>query len=178
MYQGSYDPSLTLTGTYRDFGITEEIERRAGAEMPTNRELLQSLRDGFEQLALFDELELNSLGERARMIIERVFGRNKSYYERLSATPFHRKIRSVPLVSSYGGGGGGGENPTDRKARESAWPSGQQQSISFIDLMLEDLELREPEQVQGGEDQTVPKSNRVFVVPWYAPSVARHRARC
>jgi hypothetical protein len=74
VYQGSYDPSLTLTGTYRDFGITEEIERRAGAEMPTNRELLQSLRDGFEQLALFDQLELNSLGERARMIIERVLG--------------------------------------------------------------------------------------------------------
>jgi predicted nucleotide-binding protein len=30
--------------------------------------------------------------------------------------------------------------------------------------MFEDLELREPEQVQGEEDPSVPKSNRVFVV--------------
>ena len=102
MYQGSYDPSLTLTGTYRDFGITEEFERRAGAEMPTNRELLQSLRDGFEQLALFDQLELNSLGERARMIIERVFGGINPTTNGSPLPPFIARLdrcRSSPLTA-------------------------------------------------------------------------------
>ena len=53
--------------------------------MPTNRhkELLLSLRDEFEQLEPFDRARLNSLRERARMIIERIFGEDSSYYERL-----------------------------------------------------------------------------------------------
>ncbi len=37
--------------------------------MPTDRELLKSLRDGFEQLKLFDRARLNSLRDRGQMII-------------------------------------------------------------------------------------------------------------
>ena len=130
--------------------------------MPTNRELLLSLRDEFEQLELFDQARLNSLRERAPMIIERVFGENSSYYERLSNISFRRGGGSVAIISSFGGGGG--ETAAERQARERACLSGQQQSISLVDTTLEDLELHEPKQVQGAEDQIVPKSKRVFVV--------------
>jgi len=132
--------------------------------MRTNKELLLSLRVEFEQLQVFDEPGLNSLRVRASMIIRRVFGENSLYNERLSKVAFRRNMGSVAIVSSFGRGGGGGDSAAQRQAREDAWLAGQRESIALIDTMLEDLELGEPEQLQGGEDQTVPKSNRVFVV--------------
>ncbi len=104
---------------------------------------------------------MNSLRERARTIIERVFGEDSSYYERLSGIRF-RRGGSVRIVSSFGGGSS--ETPAERQARKCARRSGQEQSIALIDVMLEDLEMREPEQVQGTEDLPVEKSDRVFVV--------------
>jgi hypothetical protein len=56
--------------------------------MPTDRELLESLRDGFEQLKLFDKARLNSLRDRGQMIIGRVFGPDSPYIVRLTSIEF------------------------------------------------------------------------------------------
>lgn len=135
--------------------------------MPTNRKLLESLRDDFEQLELFDRSGLNSLRERARMRIGRIFGENSPYIERLFGINFRRGGGSVAIVSSFGGSSG--ESAAERQARERAWRAGQRESIDLIDTMIEDLELSEPEQPQVEEDLveedlSVPQSNRVFVV--------------
>ena len=143
--------------------------------MPTKKELLLSLREGFEQLQLFDTTELNTLRDRGQMRIRRVFGEGSSYSDRLSSISF-RSSGGVAVISSFGAGG---ESAEERQRRERAWRSGQRQSISLIDTMLEDLELDEAEQAPGLEAidepidseplqvdayKTATGSNRVFVV--------------
>jgi predicted nucleotide-binding protein len=125
--------------------------------MSTNKELLESLRDGFDRLQVFDNSELNSLRDRGHMIIRRAFGEDSSYNKRLSNIAFRPGSISISTP-------GRGVSAAERQRQQSAWLSGQKESISLIDTMLEDLELRELEQLQGGEEPTVPKSNRVFVV--------------
>ena len=56
--------------------------------MPTNKELLRSLREGFEHLDLFDRSNLNSLRNRGQMLIGRVFGGNGLYKYPLSKMEF------------------------------------------------------------------------------------------
>lgn len=125
--------------------------------MPTNKELLESLRDGFEQLELFDGPRLNSLRDRGRMIIGRVFGNDSPYIERLSSIEFRYTGMTVTTL-------GAAETAGERQRRARHWIAGQNESIALIDTMLEDLELSEPEQVQSVEVAAVPTSNRVFVV--------------
>jgi predicted nucleotide-binding protein len=125
--------------------------------MRTEIELLESLRDGFEQLELFDRATLNSLRNRGQMIIGRVFGPDSSYNERLSSIEFRFMRIAVGTL-------GGGDSPATRRAQERAWLSGQKESIALINTMIEDLELGAPEQVQNIEELTIPISNRVFVV--------------
>ncbi len=59
--------------------ITEETWVGEAGEMPTNSELLISLRKGFEDLEVFDDSGLNALRDRGQMSIRRVFGENSSY---------------------------------------------------------------------------------------------------
>lgn len=125
--------------------------------MPTNRELLLSLRDGFEQLELFDRVELNSLRNRGQMYIRRVFGPDSPYIERLSSIEFRYMGIAVGTLED-------GESPATRRARQRAWLSGQKEAVTLVDTMLEDLELGELDQVRTGDEQTRPISNRVFVV--------------
>jgi len=125
--------------------------------MPTDRELLESLRDGFEELEPFDDTGLNALRNRAQMIIRKVFGANSSYSEQLSSIQFHYMGPFVIIP-------GEPETPAQRQGRERIWRSGQDQSISLIDTMIEELDLSEPDQAQGSEEPTEPRSNRVFVV--------------
>lgn len=125
--------------------------------MPTNRELLESLREGFEDLEVFDRAGLNGLRSRGQMLIGRVFGEDSPYSEQLSRIEFRYMGITVGTLE-------GGESLATKQARERAWRSGQREAISFIDTMLEDLELREPEQVHSGEDLSVQETNRVFVV--------------
>lgn len=82
--------------------------------MPTDSELLESLRDGFEQLNLFDRVRLNSLRDRGQMIIGRVFGSDSPYIERLTSIEFRYKGIAVSSV-------GGGSSPATNRARERAW---------------------------------------------------------
>jgi hypothetical protein len=125
--------------------------------MPTNKELLEPLRDEFEHLELFDRATLNGLRNRGQMIIQRVFGPDSSYREQLSSIEFRCMGIAVGTL-------GGGDSPATKRARERAWLSGQKESIALINTMLEDLELGAPEQLQSIEEPTVPMSNRVFVV--------------
>ncbi len=125
--------------------------------MPTNRELLESLRDGFERLEVFDSSELNSLRNRGEMLIRRIFGEDSPHAERLSNIVFRRNM-AIPISSSDS------VSPAITEARRHHWLSGQRESIALIDTMLEDLELSGSEQVQSREELPVQKSNRVFVV--------------
>jgi hypothetical protein len=122
-------------------------------------ELLLSLRKGFEDLELFDRAGFNSLRDRGNMIIGRLLGEDSPNEERLSDISFRWK-GSVAIVSSFGSSS---ESPAERQRREQHWRSGQRESIALIDTMLEDFELREPEETLGEEAPTGPTSNRVFV---------------
>ncbi len=134
------------------------------------RELLEELRAGFERLEAFDDVELNSLRSRGRMVVGRVFGEDSSYTEELFNIRFKLKPGPVAIVSSFGGSGGGEspamrqEREAKRQERERRWVAGQRESINLIDTMLKDLEWREAEEVQSVEDSTTLRSNRVFVV--------------
>jgi predicted nucleotide-binding protein len=128
--------------------------------MPTNRELLLSLRKGFEGLQVFDQSGLNSLRVRGQMIIGRLFGEESSYIEWLSKISFSSGTLSRVVSAS----GEIVESSESRQRRENLWRSGQRESIALVDIMLEDLELRESEEAPTGEDLTGTKSNRVFVV--------------
>jgi predicted nucleotide-binding protein len=125
--------------------------------MPTDRELLESLRDEFEKLEPFDRAGLNSLRDSGQMIIRRVFGADSTYMGQLSAIEFRY---TGPQIVSLGAP----ETPGERERRERYWGSGQRESIGLINTMLEDLELGESGQVQNVEAPAVPRSNRVFVV--------------
>ena len=126
--------------------------------MPTHKELLESLRDGFEQLELFDRPRLKSLQSRGQMIIGKVFGEDSSYKEQLVSKKFRYTGPSIRVL-------GAPETAEEKQLRERYWLAGQRESIDLVETMLEDLELSESEQqVQDGEDSAVPKSNRVFVV--------------
>ena len=100
--------------------------------MSKSRELLLSLRRGFEDLEPFDSAGLNSLRDRGSMIIEWVFGEDSQYKERLSGISFRWK-GSVRIVSSYGSSS---ESPAEKQRREQHWRSGQRQSIALIDTHL------------------------------------------
>ncbi len=126
--------------------------------MPTHKELLQSLRDGFEQLELFDSPGLKSLRARGEMIIRRVFGEDSPYKAQLLSDIALRYTGASMTIL------GAPETAEERQRRERYWLSGQRESISFIDTMLEDIELGEPEQAQEVEGSRGPRSNRVFVV--------------
>ena len=56
--------------------------------MPTNKELLWSLRERFEQIDHLDSSHLNSLKNRGQELIGRVFGGNGLYKYQLSKMEF------------------------------------------------------------------------------------------
>jgi Predicted nucleotide-binding protein containing TIR-like domain len=124
--------------------------------MPTNKELLESLRGGFELLEVFDWATLNSVRNRAEMLVRHLFGDDSPYIERLQNIAFRRSM-VVPISSS------GGVPPEIGEARKRQWRCGQKESESLINTMIEHLELREARSAQTSENPTVPKSNRVFV---------------
>lgn len=125
--------------------------------MPTNKELLESLRNDFVGLELFDRARLRGLQGRGQMLIGRVFGEGSPYSEMLSGVEFRFMGISIGTLE-------GGDSPATRRAQERAWLSGQEESIALIDTMLEDLELGESEQVQDEEAPPVSQAGRVFVV--------------
>jgi predicted nucleotide-binding protein len=138
--------------------------------MPTNKELLESVRGEFERLEVFDGAALNSVRNRAEMLIEQIFGDDSPYIERLRNITFRRNM-VVPSSSS------GGVPAEIGEARKRHWRSGQEESVSLINTMLEHLELREARSAQTSEDQTVPRSNRVFVAHGYDDGMRESVAR-
>jgi hypothetical protein len=124
--------------------------------MSKNRAILLSLRKGFEDLETLDASGLNSLRDRGRMIIRRVFGEDSPYVQRFFDIGFYNPGPFIGYVDQP-------ETPAERESDLRYWRSGQRESIALIDIMLEDLELSESEQVRGGEALPVPESDRVFV---------------
>jgi hypothetical protein len=110
--------------------------------MPPNKELLLSLRTGFEQLELFDQPSLNSLRNRGRTILGQVFGEDSPYKDQLSNIGFHNVGVIITRIGVQ-------ETSSERQRRERYWRAGQAKSIALISIMLEDLALGEPDQAQG-----------------------------
>ncbi len=115
--------------------------------MPTDRESLVSVRDGFANLKYKDEDELNRLEQRGRMYIRRVFGENSEYYQQFVRTGFH------PLVY-----------PHDAQYEREMWISGQRQTVNLLDTALEELPLNAATPESRKDDSDIARSNRVFVV--------------
>lgn len=137
--------------------------------MPTNKELLLSLRDGFEQLKPFDSSGLKSLNNssglkslnnRGEMLIRHVFGKDSPYITRLSNVTFSV---AMPFAVSSNSSSYPSQD-YKRRAREGRWRAGQQEAVSLVNTMLEEIELSEAEQAPVVEDIPALKSNRVFVV--------------
>lgn len=147
---------------------------REDGKMPTNKELLKSLRDGFEQLQVFDSAGLKSIRSRGEMIIGRVFGEDSPYIKRLSDITF--TPRAVPIVGSSGSSSYPSSDPR-RQERQNIWLSGQREAISLVDTMLEQLELEEETLRESGEDHAAPKSDRVFVVHGHDDGMREYVAR-
>ena len=94
--------------------------------MPTNKELLESLRNEFQRLKYGEDDELNKLEYRGRMIISRVSGMNSEHYQQFVHTQFGFYVS--------------GASERDERA---AWESGQRQVVNILSTMLEALELDE-----------------------------------
>jgi hypothetical protein len=56
--------------------------------VPTNLELMQGLREGFNSLTYKDKNELSRLDNRGRMLIRRTFGDQSDYYTRFVRIEF------------------------------------------------------------------------------------------
>jgi hypothetical protein len=69
--------------------------------MPTNKDLLRCLREGFEYLEPFDRSSLNSLGNRGQMFIARVFGENSLCKDQLSKLEFRPTFQAS--IDSWSG---------------------------------------------------------------------------
>jgi hypothetical protein len=69
--------------------------------MPTNKELLRSLREGFEQLDTFDRSNLNNLRHCGQMLIGRVFGGNGLYKDQISNIGFRPAFQAS--IDSWSG---------------------------------------------------------------------------
>lgn len=115
--------------------------------MPTNLELLEGLREGFENLGHQDENALSELDNRGRMLIRRAFGIESDYYQRFIGIGFH------PMVY-----------PTSPQFEQETWEEGRRDAVHLIGSMLEELRLDAEEQTRVEVKPAGPKSNRVFIV--------------
>lgn len=118
--------------------------------MPTHRELLESLRDGFNDLTAYDETELDRLKKRGQVLARIIFGEEGDYPTQLRKTRFHPQV--YPASAEY---------------RASCWKAGRNAAVSIVGTMLEELDLKAGAlmgNASDGETTEVEKSNRVFVV--------------
>jgi hypothetical protein len=85
--------------------------------MSKYRELLLSMRKAFAELEPLDESGLNSLRDRGRMIIRRVFGEDSAYIEQLFDIEFHHP---EPYMDLYGEPGPPADRGTERPEKAQA----------------------------------------------------------
>jgi hypothetical protein len=120
--------------------------------MPTDRELLEGLRDGFANLEYGDEDTLNRLLNRGRMIFRRLYGESSEPYERLVNANF------LLLVSGL-----------EPEEQVEMWEADQREITIMLETLLEEMDLDAAKQEQSrgehyGRPPGKPKSKRVFVV--------------
>lgn len=133
-------------------GVEGTGERGETGRMPTDRSLLESLRDGFANLEYGDEDTLSRLRNRGRMILRRIYGEPSEPYERLAYAGFQQVI---PDWSA--------------EEQSESWEADQREITSMLEALLEEMDLDVAEQEQSGGEHygralSKPKSNRVFVV--------------
>ena len=129
--------------------------------MPTKRELLKSVREDFQQLEMFDRVGLKRVQGRAEMIVERVFGPDTRYIQRL------QQIKFSPGAAPFAVSSSGSSYPsadTRRNEQRRFWLAAQEEAVAQVNIMLEKLKLDETGGGQLWEDSTGPKSNAIFVV--------------
>jgi predicted nucleotide-binding protein len=131
----------------RPFDTTLIPLRKEGQRVPTNLELLQGLRDGFENMAYRDKEKLSELSNRGRMLIRRAFGEDSYHYHSFV------QLNYYPMVY-----------PASPDYEQSSWEGGQRSAVHLLDSMIEELELDAEEHAPIQQVPTGPRSNRVFVV--------------
>src|SRR5918995_3668108 len=128
--------------------------------MPTKRELIESLRDGFVNLTYADEARLDQLLRRGEMILRRTYGTDSPYYTKFMSRGFNLL---VPWLAPE-------EYP-------ETWESDQRETIHQFDTMLEVIDLDVEERGDGSEDIVILRSDRVFVVHGHDEAMRESVAR-
>src|SRR5215216_3611222 len=95
--------------------------------MQTNRELLETLRDGLEELPVFDKSELDRLMTRGEMLVRRIFGSDSRYIQKLASIEFSR---SLPIAISSSRYSNFPSQNHRRQAQEQNWRSGQTKAVN------------------------------------------------
>lgn len=117
--------------------------------MSTNRELLESLRDGFANLKYGDEETLATLLSRGEMILGKIYGESSKPYEKLTSAEFQLLVSGVEY--SY-----------------ETWKVDQRETTVMFETLIEEMDLEAAQQEQSqelhGASLSKTTSNRVFVV--------------
>lgn len=111
-----------------------------------HKELLVSLRNGFESLSFGDEDTQMQLRDESLMVIRRAFGPEHEYVV---------NFRNVGFYPEF--------YPASRDDELAYWEMGKRRATSLLKTMVRELELDEDTDQQNKE-VAAPKSNRVFVV--------------
>jgi predicted nucleotide-binding protein len=129
--------------------------------MPTHRELLDSLRQQYEELPLLDWDELAKVRERGLMLVSLIFGEDSRYFKQLSEVSFQYR---GPMMTVIGVAETSEEKRAKKERSERNWLKGQERSLAIVDSMREQLELEGAMQTRPEPTPTSPESRRVFVV--------------
>jgi len=115
--------------------------------MPTKRELVESLRDGFVRLGYGDEEHLSKLRNRGEMILRCMYGTDSIYYTQFVSRTFQEE---APELSPE-------EQP-------ESWEADQRETINMLEAMLEEIDLDVGEREDASENKVILRSDRVFIV--------------
>jgi predicted nucleotide-binding protein len=108
-------------------------------------ELIRSLVDAVNKLQHRDEVGLDALRRRARMIIKKIYGESSQYLSELNEIGFH------PMYA-----------PSDEDTKDKMWTSGQKKMLNLFNTMLEEFTISGD--VTASKKDSVEFSNRIFIV--------------
>ena len=115
--------------------------------MPTTRELIESLHDGFMNLEYGDEVRLSKLQSRGEMILRNTHGVDSTYYKQFVGRMFSLYDTTLPP-----------------DMRDETWEVDVRETVNMFETMLEEIDLDAAGQGDSGMESLPFKSNRVFVV--------------
>jgi predicted nucleotide-binding protein len=115
--------------------------------MPANKELLESLRDQFEQLRFQNKDAQMQLRDEGLMVIRRTFGHDHEYLDTFKRIGFYPEFY-----------------PATYEDERAYWENGKSRASSLFRTMIRELELDETATGHQSGQEVAPVSNRVFVV--------------